>query len=86
VSKGALAVEWQMTKLSIDNLDYDHFIISIIGTEFDSTIESHRQFPHTIESGDKQIPAMQHSWITKFNGYLENKFLINGIIDTAIYE
>ena len=33
-----------------------------------------------------EIEAIQHNWITKFNSNLENKFTIEGVLDTAIYQ
>ena len=39
-----------------------------------------------MESNGKQVPAVQHCWVTKNNATLENKFVIDGILDTAIYQ
>lgn len=33
-----------------------------------------------------EVPAIQHTWITKSNSNLENKFTIDGVLDTAIYQ
>jgi hypothetical protein len=39
-----------------------------------------------MELNGVEIPAVQHSWITKSGISVENKFLIEGILDTAIYQ
>lgn len=39
-----------------------------------------------MEYDEKQIPAVQHCWISKTNADIENKFIIDGIIDTSIYQ
>lgn len=33
-----------------------------------------------------EVPAIQHSWIAKSNSSLENKFTIEGVLDTGIYQ
>ncbi len=41
-----------------------------------------------MESNDKQVPAVQHCWITKNNGNytVDNRFVVEGIMDTAVYQ
>lgn len=34
----------------------------------------------------EELPAIQHNWITKSNSNLENKFSIDGVLDSAIYQ
>ena len=41
-----------------------------------------------MESNGKQIPAVQHCWITKNNANysVENRFVVDGILGTAVYQ
>ena len=46
----------------------------------------YKSYECTMDLNGVATPAVQHSWITKQEANLENKFLIEGILDTAIYQ
>ena len=39
-----------------------------------------------IEKDGKTMPGVQHSWIIKNKNNYENKFVIDGILDTSLYQ
>lgn len=39
-----------------------------------------------VDQEGRKLPAVQHSWIIKNTGLKDNKMVIDGIIDTSIYQ
>ena len=84
---GTITVDWLMTRLPPNNYKLTHSVISIVGTEFiTNSIKSDASYECLMESNGEQLPAVQHCWITRSSANLDNKFTIDGIVDTSIYQ
>ena len=86
IRTGLIAVEWFLTHLPPSYLKLTHYVITLVGNEFSNSIKSDASYECIMESNGIQVPAVQHSWVTKCNSNMENRFLIEGILDTAIYQ
>ncbi len=75
-----------MNKLPPQYLRLTHYVVTLVGNEFSNAIKSDASYECLMESNGVEVPAVQHSWITKSNSTNENKFVIDGILDTAIYQ
>ncbi len=62
-------------------------MITLVGCEFGNAIKSDASYECKMEVNGLEVAAVQHSWIMKseiFN--LQNKFTVEGILDTAVYQ
>ncbi len=84
--QGTILVEWLLTKLPPSPLQLTHFIVSLVGSEFGMLSKSDASYDCFMELGGVKIPAVQHCWNVNTKLDFENKFLIEGIIDTSIYQ
>lgn len=80
-----ISVEWSMLKPTPPYLVLTHYVILLVGTDF-GNIRSDASYECFVERDGQKLPAIQHSWIIKNTGEVDNKFVIEGIIDTAVYQ
>ncbi|RNA39091.1 leucine-rich repeat-containing protein [Brachionus plicatilis] len=73
---GKILVQWYLNHSVSKNLELTHFVILLIGNDYECMIEK----------DGKNLPGVQHSWIIKYNENSENKFIIDGILDTSLYQ
>ena len=39
-----------------------------------------------MEVNGVELPAVQHLWVVKANAIIDNKLIVEGVIDTTVYE
>lgn len=83
---GSIVVEWALTKLPPENLKIFYYTINLIGTEFGSIMKSDFSFDCFMDVNGISLRAIQYSWNLKVDLAQENKFIIDGILDTSIYQ
>lgn len=64
-----------------------HYVIILMGCEFGQAIKSDASYECVMNLNGVETSGIQHSWIMKpENQSYENKFTVEGILDTAIYQ
>jgi hypothetical protein len=45
-----------------------------------------KSFECLVDQGGEKVPGTQHSWLIKRTGLMDNSFVIDGIIDSTVYQ